>query len=542
MTEFGVILNGVIFRPTDYHRREFELGNHLYLKGKVTEHPTYGLQFNQPKKVKEPSSEIVAVYKKKGTDELIDEHFTTENFQNSGLPQSIVEQLYKIHKSPNEEIGRYFQLNREFDQRSLYALKFTELYYFYKNLQERVTPEKSIKKLTGEYKSWTETLPFKLTGDQQKAIKEVAEDLKGELASRRVVVGDVGSGKTMVILASIVIAYPERSILMAPTSILAEQLYNEAKEHLPKDIKIALVTGKTSKKEDLTEYDLLVGTHALLYREIGEASLLIVDEQHRFGTVHRKKLQNLTESKSKKGVPHFIQLSATPIPRTQAMINSDFVGVSLIEETPFKKNIYTKTIYNRDFKDLISHINSEIDKKHQILIIYPLVEESENIDYQSLEESKQYWFDNFDDVYMTHGKDKSKDEVLKEFRTEGKILLSTTVVEVGISLPELTTIVIVGAERLGLATLHQLRGRVSRTGLQGYCFLYTKSREPNSIQRLKKFEETKSGFDIASLDLHNRKSGDLIEGVKQSGETFQWFNVIEDEQIVKDVRAFMGKA
>ena len=172
-----------------------------------------------------------------------------------------------------------------------------------------------------------------------------------------------------------------------------------------------------------------------------------------------------------------------------------------------------------------------------MLIIYPLVEESENYGYKSLEEAARFWQEHFDGVYVTHGKDKQKDEVLREFRDKGKILLATTVVEVGISLPKLSTILIVGAENLGLATLHQLRGRVSRTGLKGYCFLYTNDK---NNERLQKFAKLSSGFEVAELDLAYRRSGDILTGKEQSGKAFRFLNMAEDKEIVARAKALLS--
>lgn len=211
----------------------------------------------------------------------------------------------------------------------------------------------------------------------------------------------------------------------------------------------------------------------------------------------------------------------------------NFLDVSLITSTPFKKNITSKVIQKKDFKDLLLHIESEIAKNNQVLIVYPLVEQSDILEYQSIEEARSYWENKFEGVYITHGKDKEKEQVLVDFAKNGKILIATTVVEVGISLEKLSTVVIVGAERLGLSTLHQLRGRVSRTGLQGYCYLYTNT---NNSQRLEEFCHTKSGFDIANMDLKYRKSGDLLKGVNQSGTQFKWIDLVEDEKIVSEVK------
>jgi len=309
----------------------------------------------------------------------------------------------------------------------------------------------------------------------------------------------------------------------------------------------------------------------LLYKEdLPEASLVMVDEQHRFGTKQRAMLEalasgrpredgqdgqgsgdndlspqamnrchltpknsqamnhcHLTPKNSKK--PHFIQFSATPIPRTQAMMDSELLDVSLITTTPFEREVLTQTISKPDFPNLLTHIKEEIAQEHQVLIIYPLVEESTEVPYQSLEESRGFWESKFDNVYVTHGKDKAKEEVLLEFREKGNILLATTVVEVGISLPRLTLIVIVGAERLGLATLHQLRGRVGRNGLKSWCYLYSNFK---ASERLIQFTQTTNGFDIAKLDLKFRDSGDILDGTIQSGQKFKWLDMGEDEEVV----------
>ncbi len=390
--------------------------------------------------------------------------------------------------------------------------------------------------IKGDYEPWAKTLPFELTTEQINTIKDIQVDLAKDVAAKRMIVGDVGSGKTMVILASAFMMGDFRSILMAPTTILANQLFEEAEKFLP-NMKSVLVTNK-SKKVDLSEFDFIIGTHALLYRELPEAGLVMVDEQHRFGTQQRNMLEKLvsdgeTLNQGGQVKPHYLQFSATPIPRTQAMIETAHIDVSLITSTPFSKDIDSKVIHKSDFKDLIEQIKSEIAKDNQVLLVYPLVEQSEVIEYQSIEEARGYWEKNFDDVYVTHGKDREKERVLLEFREKGKILIATTVVEVGISLPRLTTVVIVGAERLGLSTLHQLRGRVSRTGLKGYCYLYTNQ---DTTDRLDRFVDTKSGFDIANLDLKFRKSGDLLKGTSQSGSQFRWVDLAEDEEVVSMVK------
>jgi ATP-dependent DNA helicase RecG len=266
-----------------------------------------------------------------------------------------------------------------------------------------------------------------------------------------------------------------------------------------------------------------------------KASLVMVDEQHRFGTKQRALLEAMMANEEKK--PHYLQFSATPIPRTQAMMQSELIDVSLITSTPFDKDISTSVIGKEDFSGLLEEIKDEIAQEHQVLIVYPLVEESKEIPYQSLDEGRGFWEKKFDNVYVTHGKDKKKEEVLREFREKGDILLATTVVEVGISLPRLTLIVIVGAERLGLATLHQLRGRVGRLGLKSWCYLFTNNKKNN---RLKSFTETESGFEIAKLDLQFRNSGDILDGTIQSGMQFKWLNLADDEHIVAVAKKRVG--
>jgi ATP-dependent DNA helicase RecG len=342
--------------------------------------------------------------------------------------------------------------------------------------------------------------------------------------------GDVGSGKTVLILASAMIAYPSRSVLMAPTTILANQIYEEATKLLPKEVRVTLVTNK-AKKEDLSGYDFIIGTHALLHRELPSFDLVMIDEQHRFGTKQRYLLESVGATETTR--PHFLQFTATPIPRTMAMIESNFVNYSFLRQTPFVKDIDTLVIRKEEFQPLIEHIKAEVANEHQVIIVYPLVEESEAINYQSLEEARGYWESNFDKVYVTHGKDKEKEQIIEQFREQGNILLSTTVVEVGISLPRLTTIVIVGAERLGFASLHQLRGRVSRNGLKGYCYLFTKTKES---ERLEEFAKTTNGFEIAELDLQYREGGDLLSGNIQSGREFKWVDLSQDEALIAQVK------
>ncbi len=527
LTQSGRRLSSTFFRVTPYHHKLFEVGSSHVIQGKLEEYNGY-LQMSQPKSIKQIGKitpKYKTVLKESEIASLMEVYVTEQNLFNEGLDSKEVATLMHIHFPKSmEEIYSEGKFKAEFVE----VLKFVEAFNHLKKLRGKRADFPALSALRGSIIPFVEALPFTLTPEQQEVIAAIQKDLgTEEKAAKRMVVGDVGSGKTMVILASVMMALPHKSILMAPTSLLALQLYEEACKHLPKSVKIALVM-QGKDRGNYQEADFIIGTHALLYKEdLPEASLVMVDEQHRFGTKQRASLEALVSKGERK--PHFLQFSATPIPRTQAMMQSELLDVSLITTTPFDREVLTETISKPDFPNLLTHIKEEIAQEHQVLIIYPLVEESSEIPYQSLDESRGFWESKFENVYVTHGKDRQKEEVLLEFREKGDILLATTVVEVGISLPRLTLIVIVGAERLGLATLHQLRGRVGRNGLKSWCYLY--SNTTNNF-RLEQFCKTTNGFDIARLDLKFRDSGDILDGTIQSGQRFKWLDMAEDEEIV----------
>ena len=528
---FGHTITGVLFRPKPYMMHQFKVGDRDYYFGNI-ECKMGQCSMSMPKKITSIGA-ITPKYKTTLRSDVmlrfVQANLTKEALHVEGLKDEIIDELLKLH-FPKDTMSNL----KELDEKTTYALKYAELFSYMKQLSHKRRYFKSSTCRVENNTNWIKTLPFQLTNEQIQTIEDIKIDLQKDVAAKRMIVGDVGSGKTMAILASAYMINKQKSILMAPTTILAKQLYEEALKYLP-NLKITLVTNK-EKKIDLSEFDFIIGTHALLYRELPQASVVMVDEQHRFGTMQRNMLEKLVTSSELR--PHYFQFSATPIPRTQAMIETAHIDVSLITSTPFKKDITSKVIQKKDFKALLEHIKKELALNNQVLLVYPLVEQSEAFAYQSLEEARGYWEKNFEDVYVTHGKDKEKEKVLLEFREKGKILLATTVIEVGISLPRLSTVVIVGAERLGLSTLHQLRGRVSRTGLKGYCFLYTNQEKS---QRLESFAQTPSGFDIANLDLQYRKSGDLLKGVQQSGSGFKFVDIAQDEIIVKEVKQDLQK-
>ncbi len=532
----GRQITGQFFKATPYHQRLFEPGSRHVIHGKVTLY-NHWPQIVQPRSLKE-YGRILPRYKSALKESeiraLISTYVTERNLYAEGLESREVQTLMRRH-FPDEYAGAG-ELSATPAGEELERLKFIEAYNHLKKLRSKRREFPALKALKASPKPFIDKLPFTLTEDQRQVIEAIRLDLaREERAARRMIIGDVGSGKTMVILAAATMAGKERAILMAPTSILAQQLYEEACKHLPEELETALVM-QGRMEGDYREADFIIGTHALLYLEdLPEAALVMVDEQHRFGTRQRAMLEALVSRGERH--PHYLQFSATPIPRTQAMMESELIDVSLITQTPFEKTIHSRVIGRSDFPELLKHIESELEQEHQVLIVYPLVEESEEIPYQSIDEARGFWEKRFEGVYVTHGRDKNKEEVLLKFRERGRILLATTVIEVGISLPRLSTVVIVGAERLGLATLHQLRGRVGRNGLESWCFLY--SHQPDN-ERLTKFCRTRSGFEIARLDLAYRNSGDIVDGTIQSGQKFRWLDLAEDEAIIAQARARLG--
>lgn len=513
----------IIFNARPWHYGAFKNGKKIYITGKSSFYNSTW-QFTNPKIITK-IGEILPKYKLSLKDDkitsLIEKYLNKDGLIKEGLNDQEASFLLSLHQKSKESIK--LVKNLELDNNSLKIVKFIEIFNYMKKLSKKKFnfPAKKIE--IYDISSWIRTLPFTPTNDQKNALNDVKNDILSCVAKRRVVMGDVGSGKTLIMLGASLMVYPQTAVLMAPTSILAEQIYNEALKLLPKFMKIMLV--KSGDKElDFKDINLIIGTHALLFQPLPKANLIMVDEQHRFGSNQRQKINNLT--KDGKFKAHFLQFSATPIPRTLSLIQSNIVEQSFLKQMPFKKDIKTIIINKDGFFDMIKHIKDEINKGKQAIIVYPLVEESQSSNYQSLNEGGTYWYKNFNNVYLTHGGDKEKEEILKEFRDKGDLLLTTTVVEVGISLPRLSIIVVVAPERMGLATLHQLRGRVGRNGGSGWCYLFTKLKEPPS--RLLEFAKTLDGFKVAGIDLKNRQSGDLLDGSIQHGATFKFYDYEED--------------
>ncbi|MDR0408375.1 MAG: ATP-dependent DNA helicase RecG [Campylobacteraceae bacterium] len=512
----------IIFNPTSFHFSNFRVTNKFFVRAKV-EYSLNKLQLLQPKIAYE-TGRVLPIYKtsvaQKSMVSLINEYLDVKNLEDEGLPKTYAKALCDLHNP----------LCADYDsalKNALEALKFGEIYIFLKRLSHKKQHFEASAVLMGDEQEFVKSLPFSLTDEQIKAIRDIKGDLSKSIAARRVIMGDVGSGKTVVIFAAVMMAMPKCSVLMVPTTILAKQIFDEAKRLLPPNVRSVLVASGDKDDTCLEKADFIIGTHVLLYRKLPKCDLVMIDEQHRFGTAQRDAVHKMVSER--KEHPHFLQFSATPIPRTMSLIHSSIVNYSFIKQTPYKKDVDTYIIGKNDFGKMLWHIENEIKEGRQTIIIYPLIEESEAYKYQSIDEGRAFWENRYKNVYVTHGKDKSKELTLEEFNKNGSILLATTVVEVGISLPKLSTIVIVGAEHLGLATLHQLRGRVSRNGLKGYCYLYTNM---SKNKRLLEFANTKNGFDIAELDLKYRQSGDLLSGIFQHGVQFRWFSLKDDKDIL----------
>ncbi len=393
-----------------------------------------------------------------------------------------------------------------------------------------------------QIEKFIKTIPFQLTDDQMKAVNEIIKDLEEPHRMNRLLQGDVGSGKTVVSFIGMYANYLSgyQSALMAPTEILAVQHYNNLTDFLKKTkVKIALLTGSTPKKEKLEIYKglkdgtihMIIGTHALIQDEVeyNNLGLVITDEQHRFGVHQRANLQN------KGKTPDVLYMSATPIPRTYALTIFGDMDVSTIKERPKgRQKIDTFVKKNSEIKEVLEMMYKELKAGHQVYVIAPLIEESENSDLTTVNELKDQMKLAFKDLYkidIVHGKmaGGAKDIIMEQFKeNKVQILISTTVVEVGVDVPNATTMVIFDADRFGLSTLHQLRGRVGRGTSKSQCILISDS----DAERLKIMEKEDDGFVISEEDFKLRGHGDLF-GTKQSGDmSFKIANIKNDYKIL----------
>lgn len=454
------------------------------------------------------------------------ESFDIEDY----IPDELIEEYHfwdkkrsiiQLHNPTSKESLKCASVRMKYEELFLFMLKMN---YLKNNKENKRGLERTID--YNVVKEFINKLPFTLTVDQLKSIDDIYHDLCDKKRMNRLLQGDVGSGKTIVAIISMYMNYLSgyQSALMAPTEILAIQHYQNIKKLFGEDIKVGLLTGKLKVKEkkellkklENGDIDMIIGTHALIsedvkYKNLG---LVITDEQHRFGVNQRGNLKN-------KGItPDILYMSATPIPRTYALTLYGDMDISNIKTIPSgKKEIITTLKKENEMKDVLTSMLNELKNNHQIYVISPLIEESEKIDLENiyaLEEKMNKAFGKYYKIGVLHGKmsNEEKEVIMSKFQNnEIKILISTTVIEVGIDVKNATMIVIWDAFRYGLSTLHQLRGRVGRNDLQSYCILVS-NRE---TERLKILTQTCDGFKISEEDFLLRGSGDLF-GIKQSGD------------------------
>ena len=478
------------------------------------------------------------------------------------MPETLPEWLVKQHQlmSLDEALRNiHFPHTPESLRRAQYRLKFEELFYVQLNIL-RYAKDRA-RKYNGFIFSqvgdlfntfYRHYLPFELTGAQKRVIKDIRRDMGSGRQMNRLLQGDVGSGKTLVALMSMLIALDNgyQTCLMAPTEILASQHYDTIRKLLGSmPVKVELLTGsvKGKKREailrslTLGETHILIGTHAVLEDTVCFSSLgmVVIDEQHRFGVAQRAKLWNKNTRP-----PHVLVMTATPIPRTLAMTLYGDLDVSVIDELPpGRKPIQTIHQFDNRRASLYASIRKQIQEGRQVYIVYPLIQESEKMDIKNLEEGYEHICAEFPEykVSKVHGKMRpaDKETEMQRFVTgETQIMVATTVIEVGVNVPNASVMVIENAERFGLSQLHQLRGRVGRGADQSYCILVTGYKlSEDTRKRIQIMVDSNDGFEIAEADLKLRGPGDL-EGTQQSGIAFDLriADIARDGQLLQFVR------
>lgn len=542
------IFNVVIFNRA-YLKTNLTIGKNITIIGKYdfkkNIFTSSDIKFNVTNGQIEPVYHLTKGITNNTISKLIKDNFNNIYIKDS-LPSNIISKynllskkdaLYNIHFANDLKMVHYAKNRLIYEE--LFDFSFKMNYFKNQNIRKDKEPKNIDINKINEFKK---LLPFSLTTDQDNAYNEIVQDMSSNKKMNRLLLGDVGSGKTVVAVGAIYANFIAgfESTLMAPTEVLATQHYFSIKKILDKfNVAVELITGSMSKKEKEAIYkrvqnkeiDLLIGTHSLLNENIifNNLGLVITDEQHRFGVHQRFTL----EDKSK--CPDILYLSATPIPRTYAMTIYGDLDISYIKTKPTgRKDIITKVKKNSDIKEVLGLMLEQIKIGHQIYVVSPLVEEDESLNLTSinlLKEKLSLAFKNLFRIEIIHGKMKTseKESIMNDFKNNQiKILIATTVIEVGIDVSNATMMVIFNAERFGLATLHQLRGRVGRSDLQSYCYLISDS----DNDRLKVMEESNDGFYISQKDFEIRGHGDLF-GVKQHGDmSFKLANLKNDYNIL----------
>ena len=479
------------------------------------------------------------------------------------LPETLSPKLLiDYHLMPLTDALRniHFPATPDLLRRAQYRLKFEELFYIQLNILRYAKDRQKryrgyvFAKVGNIFNTfYSQNLPFQLTGAQKRVLKEIRVDVGSGRQMNRLLQGDVGSGKTLVALMSMLLALDNgyQACMMAPTEILANQHYETIKKFLfGMDVRVELLTGsvKGKKRESILsglitgEVQILVGTHAVIEDTVHFSSLgfAVIDEQHRFGVAQRARLWSKNVQP-----PHVLVMTATPIPRTLAMTLYGDLDVSVIDELPpGRKPIQTIHQFDNRRESLYRSVRKQIDEGRQVYIVYPLIKESEKIDLKNLEEGYLHILEEFPDckVCKVHGKMKpaEKDEQMQLFVSgEAQIMVATTVIEVGVNVPNASVMIIENAERFGLSQLHQLRGRVGRGADPSYCILVTNYKLTEETRNsLEIMVRTNDGFEIAEADLKLRGPGDL-EGTQQSGVAFDLkiADIARDGQLLQYVRS-----
>ena len=469
------------------------------------------------------------------------------------LPQILLERYQLVERSQAVRAMHFPKDLTEYKQ-ALRRVKFEELFYFQMQLQVLKCETKDVSQ--GLIIPWQAdllenkkaTLPFELTVAQERSLNEILQDMKSPAHMNRLLQGDVGSGKTVVAGLAMYATYTAglQSTLMVPTEILAEQHFDSLSQLFP-ELQIILLTGGMKPAErrpaleaiEVGQVDMIVGTHALIQESViyHQLGLVIIDEQHRFGVGQRRILRE------KGNNPDVLMMTATPIPRTLAITAFGDMDVSIIDQMPAgRKPIITRWVKHEQLEVVLDWLLKELQRGAQIYVISPLIEESEALDLKNaiaLEEELKAYFGDKAHVALLHGKMKSdeKDAIMQDFK-EGKtdILVSTTVIEVGVNVPNATVMLIMDADRFGLSQLHQLRGRVGRGNKQSYAVLVANPKTESGKKRMKIMTETTDGFVLAEEDLKMRGSGEIF-GTRQSGlPEFQVADILEDYPILEEAR------
>ncbi|PQA96750.1 ATP-dependent DNA helicase RecG [Chryseobacterium shigense] len=567
----------VWFQYSKWLKEQLPINREVYIFGKIN---VFNRQFSMP------HPEIEVEEKKEGENRLKPIYPSSEKLTKRGLNQrffqvvlrnickeipNLVEEnfpeyltkAFKFLSRQHTYLNIHFPKDMEHYEKADNRLKFEESFFFQlgyalKKIHHKTHSPGNPFPIVGEHFNnfYNHHIPFDLTGAQKRVLKEIRMDMKRPIQMNRLLQGDVGSGKTMVALLTMLIAMDNgfQSCLMAPTEILAQQHYNGIKDLLEAtDINVRILTGssKTSERKIIHEelengtLSILVGTHAVLEDKVKfkNLGLAIIDEQHRFGVAQRAKLWA-----KNKIPPHILVMTATPIPRTLAMSFYSDLDVSVIDEMPVgRKPIITAHRREKDRTYVYNFCRDEIKKGRQVYFVYPLIEESETLDYKNLMEGLDHVMTAFSDynTTMLHGKMKpaEKDAAMNYFASgKAEIMVATTVIEVGVNVPNASVMVIESSERFGLSQLHQLRGRVGRGAEQSYCILMTSDKlSKESRTRIKTMTETNDGFKISEVDMQLRGPGDIL-GTQQSGVVdFKRLDLVNDSAIIKTTKNTVDK-